>query len=52
MKTIFSAVDYVQSELQDPRKVAFKRTKLELFCFVIFLFLTAEIGVYWLTYSG
>jgi hypothetical protein len=51
MKTILNAVDYVQTELQDPRRVVFKRTKAELFCFVVFAFLTAELGLYYLMYK-
>ena len=46
MKTIYQAVDYVQTELQDPRKVVFNRTKAQLFYFLLFAFLTAEAGLY------
>ncbi len=49
MKTIFEAVDYVQNELQDPRKVAFKRTKAQLFYFISFAFLAAEATLYMMT---
>jgi hypothetical protein len=51
MKTIYSAVDYVQNELQDPRRVVFKRTKAEMFCLIVGLFLTAELGLYMLMYN-
>ena len=51
MKTIYQAVDYVQTELQDPRKIMFKRTKAQLFYFVLCMFLTAEAGLYLLIHN-
>jgi len=51
MKTIHQAVGYVQNEMQDPRKVVFNRTKAQVFYFVFFAFLTAEVGLYLVTHT-
>lgn len=51
MKTIHQAVDYVQTEMQDPRKVVFKRTKAQVFYFILFAFLAAEVGLYMLMHT-
>jgi hypothetical protein len=45
MKTIKEYVNYVQEEMHDPRKVAFQKTKAELFYFLLATFLTIEVGM-------
>ena len=51
MKIIYNLTDYVQEELQDPRKIMFNRTKSQLFFAVVATFLTAEIGLYFMMYG-
>jgi hypothetical protein len=45
MKTVTNLVEYVQTELQDPRTVMFNRTKSQLFLLVTMALLFVQLGL-------
>lgn len=45
MKTIKQYAEYVQNEMTDPRTIMFRKTKAELFYFLLATFLTVELGM-------
>jgi len=51
MKTVSNIVEYVHGEMQDPKPIAFNRTKAQLFLTVTVLLLAAQIGLYVFTYG-
>ena len=48
MKTINEMYEFVQEEMQDNKKIMFNKTKSELFYFLLAVFLTVEVGLYFM----